>query len=455
MVKNRFLKKVLCIALVLGQISLSACSGAVDTESAFEETVAEVEESTVSTSDSVELSGEASMEMDSADELQKAEEIEEVQESEELEEVKSHAPVHGIYLSANVAGSSGMMEDLLAHLDESGINAVVIDVKNDEGRVTWETSTPMVEELGSTQILIRDMPGLVETLHEHGIYVIGRCVAFREMYLNNVKPQWLVKNTDGSVYKDKKGFGWIDPTNEEAWDYLAEISKACAEVGFDEIQFDYVRYGTGIKEEMIGLDGAGKQEAVTTYASHMKEVFEALKIPFSLDVFGTVIHSDIDRDIVGQDYASLSRHANYLSPMVYPSHYYDGSYGIAHPDEKPYEIITGALGESNMVLESVGEEKRAGVRPWLQAFTASYLSHYIKYGGEQIRAQILATYEAGYDEWLLWNPSCKYPWEELTEEKLPQFEEVQLRMEELRLQEQEAQTVQEVETEQEQPDQLE
>ncbi|MBR1931199.1 MAG: putative glycoside hydrolase [Lachnospiraceae bacterium] len=366
----------------------------------------------------------------------------ETEEPEVVEEAaEDREPVHGIYLSAYVAGSSELMESTLTHLDESAINAVVIDIKNDEGRVTWETGTQIVEEVGSAERLIRDMPGLIETLHAHDIYVIGRFVTFREMYLKDVKPEWMVQNTNGSVYTDKKGFCWIDPANEEAWAYIEEIVEACTQVGFDEIQFDYVRYGTGIKDEMIGLDGTGRQAAITTFATHMEEFFKELHKPYSLDVFGTIINSEIDRKIVGQDYAALAEHTDYLSPMVYPSHYYDGSFGIAYPDEKPYETVKNAMLESNRVLEErqqengEGEARRARIRPWIQGFTASYLKHYIKYGGEQIREQIRAVYEAGHEEWLIWNPSCKYPWEELTEDKLPQFDEMQ---EEL-LQEQAAQ----------------
>ncbi|MCR5255973.1 MAG: putative glycoside hydrolase [Acetatifactor sp.] len=344
---------------------------------------------------------------------------------ESEEDIPKHDPVHGVYLSAYVAGSSGMMEEIISKMDECAINAVVIDVKNDEGRVTFETGGEMVEELGSCEKLVRDMPALVDKLHEHGIYVIGRFVTFREMYLKNVKPEWMIKE-NGKVYTDKKGFCWIDPTNEDAWKYIEEIASDCIDAGFDEIQFDYVRYGTGVKENMIGLDGDGKQAAISAFAAHMEEFFKGLGKPFSLDVFGTVIGSDTDRKIVGQDYAGLSQYADYLSPMVYPSHYYDGSYGIKYPDEKPYDTVRHAMDESNEVIDAVkgeGKVALAAVRPWIQGFTASYLSHYIKYGGQQIRDQILASYEAGHEEWLIWNPSCKYPWEELTEEKLPHFEE--------------------------------
>ena len=447
MKRNRI--KLICMGLLLWQISLAGCGAqATDSqqvqvetkESAAEETEVDsvsagTPEQMGSGADTEEANTEDTDATDSDSSAEsEAIEAETIESEEEAAMQEDRDPVHGIYLSAYVAGSPDLMESYITHLDESAINAVVIDIKNDEGRVTWETGTEIVEEVGSTDCLIRDMPGLIENLHEHDIYVIGRFVTFREMYLKDVKPEWMVKNTDGSVYSDKKGFCWIDPTNEDAWRYIEEIVEACTEVGFDEIQFDYVRYGTGIKDEMIGLDGAGRQQAITAFAAHMEEFFAQLKKPYSLDVFGTIINSDVDRKIVGQDYASLAEHTDYLSPMVYPSHYYDGSFGIAYPDEKPYETVKNAMLESNRVLEesedkSAQEENsqlcKAGVRPWIQGFTASYLSHYIKYGGEQIREQIRAIYEAGHEEWLIWNPSCKYPWEELTEEKLPQFEEIQ------------------------------
>ena len=335
--------------------------------------------------------------------------------------------VKGIYLSAWLAGMS-VVDEYIAHIDETELNAVVIDVKNDDGNVTFHMGTPTVEELESSMNIISDIDGLISKLHEHDIYVIARVVAFRDPYLKDKKPEWMIKNASGAIYIDNQGFAWPDPQNRDMWDYLVEVALGAADAGFDEIQFDYVRYSTGITDEMIGIDGEKRQGIIADFAEYAAEAIHEAGIPVSLDVFGTIISSDIDRDIVGQNYGLLSSKTDVLSPMVYPSHYYDGAFDLDHPDLYPYETVTYAMDESvREITESSdisgndpassgeGEPLRAAVRPWLQGFTASYLRHYKKYTAEDIRAQIKAVYDSGYDEWLIWNPSCKYIWEAFEE----------------------------------------
>ncbi|WP_051226378.1 putative glycoside hydrolase [Butyrivibrio sp. MC2013] len=330
-------------------------------------------------------------------------------------------PIHGIYVSAYVAGSTSMMDEIIEHIDKCDINAVVIDVKNDEGNIVFDMDSPLVDEAGSENILVRDMPGLMDKLHEHGIYAIARCVAFRDPYIDEVKPDWMLKDGNGAVYTDAKGFSWIDPRNKEAGDYLIEVAAGCGKAGFDEVQFDYVRYPTGLKEEDSGINGYVKRHGISSFVRRAHQSLIRENIPLSLDLFGTVIASDIDRDIVGQEYGSLSMNCEYLSPMIYPSHYYDGSMGLDHPDLYPYETIDGAMKKSAEELKRVnpkGTGKQAAVRPWLQGFTASYLKKYRKYGAEEIKAQIQAVADNGIDSWIIWNPSCKYQWEAF--EKTPQ-----------------------------------
>lgn len=328
-------------------------------------------------------------------------------------------PVKGIYVSAWVAGTPDKMEEMIAGVDATELNTIVIDVKDDEGHIVFETDSPLIAETEATRVLVHDMPSLVQTLHDHGIYVIGRLVCFRDAYIDQVHPEWVFHNTDGSVYRDEKSFVWIDPKNEEARAYLMEVADECEKAGFDEIQFDYVRYPNKLPEEAAGVDGDGRKAAITDFAHFAKEHFEELSIPFSMDVFGIVINAEYDRKIVGQDYAALSYETSCLSPMVYPSHYADGTYKIEHPDLYPYEVVYASMEESKKLLEEAAKEHEAAgdttpqaiVRPWLQGFTANYLKHYINYGAEEIRTQIQATYDAGYTEWLIWDPSERYPWD--------------------------------------------
>lgn len=327
---------------------------------------------------------------------------------------ESSKDIHGIYVSAHVAGTKSMMDDIIAHIDETSINAVVIDVKTDEGTIAFDMDSELIDELQVEDILVKDMPGLLATLHEHGVYTIARCVAFRDPFIDGVKPEWMLKNADGSVYEDAKGFNWIDPRVLQADEYLVEVAKGCRAAGFDEVQFDYVRFPTGIKEEDLGINGYGRRRAVYSFVKFAHADLKSEGIPLSLDVFGTIINSVIDSNIVGQEYAWLSMDCEYLSPMIYPSHYYEGAMGLDYPDLHPYETIDGAMKNSDAALKVVnplGKRQQAAVRPWLQGFTASYLSKYKNYGAEEIKDQIRAVNDNGVYSWIIWNPSCKYQWE--------------------------------------------
>lgn len=342
---------------------------------------------------------------------------------------KERVKVRGIYVSAHVAGTKSMMDEIITHIEETEINAVVIDVKEDEGRVTYAMDVPLVTETGASVNYISDLPGLIGKLKAHGIYVIGRVVAFRDPYLAEVKPEWSLKTKDGKIYRDSKGLAWVDPYRREVWDYLASIGEAAAEDGFDEIQFDYIRFsaGKGMEDVVIPeeeTEGLSKTDIITEFTRYAKERLEPKGVFVSADVFGTIIGSDGDAGIIGQNYRDMAEGLDYICPMIYPSHYGNGNFGLDYPDLHPYETIAAALGGSRRALEgtpseatwssaSVKVEPSVIVRPWLQDFTASYLEHYIEYGPDEVRKQIQAVYDAGYEEWLLWDAKCTYTWDGL------------------------------------------
>ena len=322
--------------------------------------------------------------------------------------------IHGVYISAYVAGTESRMDEIIGEIDNSELNAVVIDVKDDNGNIIYDMNSDMIDELGTTNILVKDMPALIDKLHQHGIYAIARCVAFRDPCISESRPEWVLHEKSGEIYRDAKDFTWIDPRNKEAREYLIEVAKGCQSTGFDEVQYDYVRFPTGIKKEDIGISGYGRRRAILKFAKYAHRKLEKAGEPLSLDVFGTVINSEIDRNVVGQEYSWLSLNADYLSPMIYPSHYYDGTMGNGVPDLHPFETIDTAMKFSNEELSGVSGNKlasQAAVRPWLQGFTASYLPKYRKYGANEIKEQIKAVSENGVSSWLVWNPSCKYAWE--------------------------------------------
>ncbi|MDE7044357.1 MAG: putative glycoside hydrolase, partial [Acetatifactor sp.] len=156
------------------------------------------------------------------------------------------------------------------------------------------------------------------------------------------------------------------------------------------------------------MESYPKQQAITDFLRFASEKLDARGIPVTADVFGTIIGSETDVERVGQDYARLGETVRVLCPMVYPSHYGNGVFGLAVPDAQPYETVLEALTDSREELEAVPEGQRAVVRPWLQAFTAAWVPGHISYNGEEIRQQIQAVYDAGYEEWFLWNATNRY-----------------------------------------------
>ena len=387
--------------------------------------------------------------------------------------------VKGIYVTGAMAGTSGM-DDLIALVDRTELNTMVIDVKNDDGRVVYEMDTPMVSEIGSSKKLVSDMPGLIQKCKEHDIYLIARIVAFKDPFLAENRTDLALHDESGNLFRDSSGLAWVNPYKEEVWEYLLEIAEEAVAIGFDEIQFDYIRFATdsGMKNVDFGPEAEEKsrEAVITEFVEYASERLHSQGIPVSADVYGIVIDSELDASLVGQNYYEMSKYLDYISPMVYPSHYGPGNLGLAIPDAQPYETIYRSMSASRRVLaglegpeeeveavsgndiplktedvsgndvpqdaavESVGvvsqetaavsgngavsagartelpdpkemepaEEIRAQVRPWLQDFTATWVDGHITYGPEEIRAQIQAVYDAGYEEWILWNAANRY-----------------------------------------------
>lgn len=332
---------------------------------------------------------------------------------------KEPVRVKGIYISGYMAGTKGLAS-ILDEIDKTEINAAVIDVKNDDGRIIYGMDSPMVNEIGASEPYIKDMGALMKELKRRGIYTIARVVAFKDPYLAEAKPDWSLKNADGSIHRDNKGLAWVNPYRKEVWDYLVEVGSQAADVGFDEVQFDYIRFATDSTMKQVAFDpadtkGRSKTDIITEFITYAYNKLSAKGVYVSADVFGTIIGSSIDSEAVGQDYQEMAKHLDYICPMIYPSHYGDGNFGIEHPDTQPYDTILAAL---KMSKQDLAKAKKAGehqalVRPWLQDFTASYLKHYIKYGAKEVREQIQAVYDSGYDEWILWSAANKYTWDGL------------------------------------------
>lgn len=329
---------------------------------------------------------------------------------------RAPAQAKGIFVTGAVAGTTNTMPALTQLVEDTSLNAMVIDIKNDAGEVTYKMGLPLSQEIGAEIGYVSDMPKLIRQLKEKGIYLIARIVAFKDPILAEKKPEYAVKNADGSVFYDNHDLAWVNPYQEEVWDYLIDLSKQAAKLGFDEIQYDYIRFSTaeGISEADFGAkaDEKTKQEAVTGFLTKAYETLAPMGVYVSADVFGTIICNKSDGKLIGQDYVEMAKHCDYICPMIYPSHYVNNAYDIPVPDAKPYELIQAAVADGEALLDAARvknpAEHIAKQRPWLQAFTATWVDGHITYAGKQMREQIQGAADAGVGEWLLWNASNKY-----------------------------------------------
>ena len=332
--------------------------------------------------------------------------------------------VRGIYISGPMAGSTELFQNILDSAAGTEINTVVIDFKDDQGRITCPVDSPVASEIGACRPYVQDMKELIASLKERGLYVIARVVAFRDPWLAEKKPEWSLHLADGSLYRDRQGMAWVDPYRKEVWDYLVEVGTEAKEAGFDEVQFDYIRFSTeGTMRDVVFDEavtgGRSKTDVITEFVKYAYENLASQGLFVSADVFGTIIGSDIDAQAVGQVYTEMAKHLDYICPMIYPSHYGPGNFGLEHPDTMPYETVLEALKKSQMVMDQAAEadghvSSQAIVRPWLQDFTASYLGegNYIPYGYNEVQRQIQAVKDAGYDEWMLWSAANRYQFKE-------------------------------------------
>ena len=332
--------------------------------------------------------------------------------------------VRGIYISGPMAGSTELFQNILDSAAGTEINTVVIDFKDDQGRITCPVDSPVASENGACRPYVQDMKGLIASLKERGLYVIARVVAFRDPWLAEKKPEWSLHLADGSLYRDRQGMAWVDPYRKEVWDYLVEVGTEAKEAGFDEVQFDYIRFSTeGTMRDVVFDEavtgGRSKTGVITEFVKYAYENLASQGLFVSADVFGTIIGSDIDAQAVGQVYTEMAKHLDYICPMIYPSHYGPGNFGLEHPDTMPYETVLEALKKSQTVMDQAAEadghvSSQAIVRPWLQDFTASYLGegNYIPYGYNEVQRQIQAVKDAGYDEWMLWSAANRYHFKE-------------------------------------------
>lgn len=309
--------------------------------------------------------------------------------------------VRGVYSTGWIAGSSKFFPRLVSFIRDSQVNALVVDIKDDTGTISYQSHVPLAVSSKAGERKIPDIGEFMQVLQKENIYPIARIVAFKDPHLAQARPDLAVKNRQGGVWKDNKGQSWVDPHNKEVWKYLVDLAKEAAAHGFKEIQFDYIRFASDGKLSDIVYpyaNGKAKKVVIKDFLAYARKELEPYGIVLSADVFGLVCSVTDDLGI-GQQIELIAEEVDLICPMVYPSHYYPGSYGLPNPNSKPYETVLKSLNDAQKRIAG----KRAKLRPWLQDFSLGY-----PYNRAELQAQIRAARDAGIETWLFWNPSCKY-----------------------------------------------
>lgn len=319
--------------------------------------------------------------------------------------------VKGVYVTAHSAGGS-RLNSLLELMDNTELNSMVIDVKDDWGYITYDTGNPDLLAMDTTQKIIRDIPALMNTLMEHEIYPIARIVVFKDTVLAKKRPDLSFVNPDGTVWGNSKNppDSFVNPYKKEVWDYNIAIAKEAAKAGFKEIQFDYVRFPEGFEKRADSLkydkDERTRVDAVAEFVKYAREQLSPLGIRVSVDIFGYAASVPAAEGI-GQDFQKISENVDVICPMIYPSHYSTGWFGAKVPDAQPYVTINGAMKDTLKKLDPLHDLKPV-IRPWIQDFTASWVSGHIRYGKNELEEQIRALKDNGIEEFLLWNAVNTY-----------------------------------------------
>jgi len=308
-----------------------------------------------------------------------------------------------LYLTMDSAGVPSIMKSVMEFVrGHEGLNSFVIDVKDNSGRVP--TKSP--ENVPALPGHYPHFPALIGVLHDQGYYMIARIVAFQDPYRCKTEPERSIRYANGSLWYDRDGRLWLNPYDQENWEYIKNVSLWALEMGFDEIQLDYVRFPDGAMglEKSGGVllpgssDFASRGDAIAAFLKYMDEAIGE-KAYLAADIFGFVTIA-VDDMGIGQKLEQLADCVDFISPMVYPSHYFNaGIYGFQLPEAHPYEVVGKAMDEAQTRTAGL----RSKIRPWLQDFSMR-----VHYGPAEVRGQIDALFEHGIETYMLWNPANRY-----------------------------------------------
>ena len=314
--------------------------------------------------------------------------------------------VRALYVNRWGAQSSRRMRKFIAISDTTEINALVIDMKDEFG-LNYRSSDPLVQKNAGNAGVVPNLEALLDTLRAHDILPIARLVVFKDSVAARVNPDHVIRKPDGTPWRDKEGLTWVNPYDAEIWEYNFRVAEELVRLGFGEIQFDYIRFPEPYRslppQVFPGAKNVSKPDAIAAFLKTANGRLDKLGARTTADIFGlvTTVNGPLE---IGQWWEKLAPVTDVLLPMVYPSHYPRGSFGIQRPNAEPYQIIHRAISRARERNEALGITTPEHVRPWLQAFTLGQP----RYGAPELEEQKRAVYDAGYDGWVLWSPGSNY-----------------------------------------------
>ncbi len=312
--------------------------------------------------------------------------------------------VRAIYMSSWVGSNRKMRSVLINFINNSRINSVVLDIKDYSGLISFDIDNELIDRYSTDSSRISDIDNLIDELHDDNIYVIGRITVFQDPLLAKVRQDFAFNRKDnGLVWKDKKGLAFINPQIKEAWEYFAVIAEESYKKGFDEINFDYIRYPSDgdISNLDYALNGNTKLDVMKSFYNFLDKRLHNQDIPISVDLFGFTASREGGLTI-GQNFSDALPHFDAVAPMVYPSHYPNNYLGFSNPAEHPYDIV---YHEMNLAMKKVLKLglPNTNIRTWIQDFNLG-----ANYGFKEIHDQITASYNAGVLSYMVWDPNNRY-----------------------------------------------
>ena len=330
--------------------------------------------------------------------------------------IQTPKSVKAIYMTACAASTPSFRNRLVELVDETEINSIVLNIKDETGKIAFDVDNPLlldaVANLEKGECKIQDIKKLIEDWHNKGIYVIGRLPVFQDLFLTKKRPDLAVKRmSDGGVWKDRKGIRWLDAGSKDVWKHIVLIGKESYNLGFDELNFDYIRFPSDgnmkdiyypFSEDRVVADSdLGKAKVLKDFFAYIDNAFSDTEVILSADLFGMVTTNSDDLNI-GQILEYAAPYFDYIAPMVYPSHYPAHFNGWANPNNHVYDVVNFSM---NSAVEKLIKASTTPLklRPWLQDFDYGG-----NYGIPEVKAQIQATYDAGLTSWMLWSASNRY-----------------------------------------------